>query len=61
MIDWCPNDVVCSEEPTCQNCGEHCAKIEYVFTGDMNSYKGWELWCYCDKCKMETFHKLIKA
>jgi len=43
MIDWCPNDVVCSEEPTCQNCGETCMKTEYVWTGDMNSYKGWEL------------------
>ena len=61
MKDWfCPDDAICSDEPTCMYCGKICDKVEYVWTGDKNSYKGFELWCYCDKCKTDTFHKLIK-
>lgn len=40
---------------------ENAVKTEYVWTGDSNSYKGWELWCYCEDCDVETFHKLVKA
>ena len=55
MEKYCPDDAVL-EEPTCQWCGRICKKNEVVWTGDANSYKGWELWCYCPHCKTDTFH-----
>ena len=58
--DFCPDDAICLEEPTCMMCGRECKTTEYVWTGDENSYKGWELWCYCEHCKIDTFHKLVK-
>lgn len=61
MNDFCPDDAICLEEPTCMECGRKCSKTEYVWTGDSNSYKGWELGCYCRDCDVETFHKLVKA
>lgn len=60
MNDFCPEDAICLEEPTCMMCGRECSTTEYVWTGDSNSYKGWELWCYCKDCDIETFHKLVK-
>lgn len=61
MIDnFCPDDAICLEEPTCMICGKKCKITDYVYTGDRNSYCGWELWCYCEQCKVDTFHKLIK-
>ena len=61
MNDYLPDDAICLEEPTCMECGRKCSTTEYVWTGDSNSYKGWELWCYCKDCDVETFHKLVKA
>ena len=52
---------VCLEEPTCMECGRKCSTTEYVWTGDSNSYKGWELWCYCKHFHVESFHKLVKV
>ena len=59
MNDFCPDDAICPDDPTCMECGHICKKSEIVWTGDQNSYKGWELWCYCDLCKVDTFHKMI--
>ena len=61
MNDYLPDDAICLEEPTCMECGQECKTTEYMWTGDENSYKGWELWCYCEHCKIDTFHKLVKA
>ena len=61
MYDYLPDDAICLEEPTCMECGQECKTTEYIWTGDENSYKGWELWCYCEHCKIDTFHKLVKA
>lgn len=61
MSDFFPDDAICPEEPTCMICGKKCKTTEYVWTGDENSYEGWELWRYCKDCDVETFHKLVKA
>jgi hypothetical protein len=61
MNDFCPDDAICPDDPTCMECGNICKKSEIVWTGDQNSYKGWELWCYCDRCKVDTFHKMISV
>lgn len=61
MIDFPPEDAICNEEPICMYCGEFCHNTEMVFTGDNDSYAGFELWCYCDKCQTDTFHKVIKG
>ena len=62
MKDWqVPDDAFCPEEPTCSECGRICDTIEIVWTGDSNSYKGFELWCYCEYCETDTFHRLIKS
>lgn len=61
MFDWgCPADAMCLDEPTCMECGNICKKTEIVWTGDEESYEGFELWCYCDNCKIDTFHKLVQ-
>lgn len=60
MNSFAPDDAICLDNPTCMNCGRMCKKTEYVWTGDHNSYKGWELWCYCEHCKTETFHRLVR-
>ena len=61
MQDWyCPSDAICLEEPTCMYCGEPCDNIEVVYTGDEESYGGFKMWCYCEHCQADTFHKLTK-
>lgn len=61
MEDWnCPGDAVIAEGPTCMYCGRICDTMEVVYTGDDESYAGFELWCYCDHCKADTFHRMIK-
>ena len=61
MNDWyCPDDAICPDEPTCMICGKKCDITEVVWTGDDESYEGFELWCYCKHCKTDTFHKMIK-
>jgi len=55
-----PDDIDIGISPICQYCGKECDRTEFVWTGDNESYKGWELWCYCDTCKTDTFHKLKK-
>ena len=41
-------------ETTCMMCGEECFVYEYDFAAH-------ELWCYCRKCEVETFHPLPRA
>jgi len=38
--------------PICMWCGEECNVTEVVDIG-MGEY---ELWCYCPKCEVDTFH-----
>ena len=57
---YAPDDAFCPDEPTCQYCGKICERTEVVWTGDENSYKCWELWCYCEECKTDTFHPMVK-
>jgi hypothetical protein len=42
MNDFCPDDAICPDDPTCMECGNICKKSEIVWTGDQNSYKGWD-------------------
>lgn len=59
--DWeCPEDAICVDEPRCMYCGRLCDKTEVVYTGNEESYAGFEGWCYCEYCKTNTFHKMIK-
>lgn len=32
--------------------------VETIHTGDENSLRGWEVWCYCRKCDCETFKQI---
>ena len=38
---------------TCMECGEECGTNEEVDTGFGGPF---EMWCYCRKCDVETFH-----
>lgn len=44
----------------CMYCSKYCPTWEVVYTGDPDSYEGKEIWCYCDECKTDTFHRLEK-
>ena len=50
-------------EPVCMFCGLHCERQEEV---SMDALDEWphegelELWCYCVKCDVETFHPIPK-
>ena len=41
-------------DSVCMMCSEICDTWEHVDIG-MGEH---ELWCYCEKCDVETFHKL---
>lgn len=41
-------------EATCMICGEVCDIVEYINTPI-------EMWCYCKKCDIDTFHKPLNA
>ena len=59
--DWqIPDDAICPDEPTCMYCGKICGATEVIYTGDDDSYAGFELWCRCDDCQEDTFHKIVK-
>lgn len=45
-------------EAKCMWCGKECTTTETVYTGDEESYKGYEFWVYCQDCKVDTFYKL---
>jgi hypothetical protein len=44
--------------PTCQDCGRTCKVSEEVNVGKSvtDGVSKIELWCYCDKCDLETNH-----
>ena len=57
--DWqIPDDAICPDEPTCIYCGKICSTTEVVYTGDDDSYGGFE--CWCDDCQKDMFHKIMK-
>jgi hypothetical protein len=41
-------------DPVCQMCGKNCERCEEV-----KVEIGHELWCYCLKCDIETFHPIV--
>lgn len=43
-------------EAICMHCSQVCDIWEEVDVGGGE----WELWCYCKKCKLDTFHPAIK-
>lgn len=47
-------------QPICQDCGELCEQVEEVDIGGGNEpgYSYIELWCYCQKCDLETNHPI---
>ena len=46
----------------CQECGEDCETWEAVCivagVHESKNPKDWKIWCYCEKCDIETFHDL---
>lgn len=59
--DWkVPADAICPDGPTCMYCGKICDINAVIYTGEDESYEGFELWCWCDDCHEATFHKMIK-
>ena len=44
--------------PMCMICQKECDNTEVVWTENEESYKGYELWCYCPECNVETFKQL---
>jgi hypothetical protein len=42
----------------CMECGELCNISEDVETLPTAYNRGLELWCYCSKCDVETFHAI---
>lgn len=42
----------------CMECEKDCDVVETVWTGDEESLRGWEVWCYCPACDVETFHPI---
>ena len=57
--EFIPDDAVIPK-PTCIYCCRECKKNEVVWTGDSNSYDGFELWCYCEHCETDMFKKITK-
>lgn len=59
-----PNDMPCADEGleeidySCMECGGVPDVVETIHTGDGNSLRGWEVWCYCRKCDCETFKQI---
>ena len=49
-----------NDEIVCMYCSKYCPTWEVVYTGDPDSYEGKEIWCYCNECKTDTFHRLEK-
>lgn len=45
-------------EPICMECGKVCYVTEIVDVGHGGPY---ELWNYCKKCDVETFHELPES
>lgn len=41
----------------CQMCGEECERSEEVAVG-WTRRGSLELWCYCSKCDVSTFHPI---
>jgi len=48
------NDPTEYPEAICMSCGDICSTTEHVDIG-MGEY---ELWCWCPKCEIDTFHQL---
>ena len=46
------------EENTCMYCGKKCDNVELLYTGDDESFEGFEVWCWCEECQVDTFHKI---
>jgi len=42
----------------CMECGGPPDATEELWTGDSESLGGYEIWSYCRKCKIDTFHKI---
>ncbi len=44
----------------CQDCGKECDISEEVDIrgGNEKGFSHIELWCYCPKCDIETFHPI---
>jgi len=45
---------------TCMMCQCECTTREVVYTGDEDSQDGFEVWVYCQDCKIDTFHIIPK-
>ena len=42
----------------CMECGEECERCEEVETTTTGTI---ELWCWCEKCEIDTFHPIPKV
>lgn len=44
----------------CMWCQKESDITETIYTGDEDSYMGWEFWSYCKDCETDTFHIIEK-
>lgn len=44
-------------KPICMDCGNECETWEVLRPEDVTGDKH-EMWCYCEKCKIDTFHEI---
>lgn len=59
--DWqVPAAAICPDELRCMYCGKICETSEVIYTGDDESYEGFECWCWCEDCQADTFYKMVK-
>lgn len=51
-----PPEDIDTPNATCMFCFKTCTTWELIYTGDEDTYEGWEIWAYCPECPCETFH-----
>lgn len=44
-------------DPICMGCGRECGTWEVLRPQDVSGNKH-EMWCYCNECGIDTFHKI---
>lgn len=54
--DWSPE----FPDPICMICGKECDITEVVSVASLGHGPPLELWCYCEKCKVDTFHPPVE-
>lgn len=45
-------------DPICMMCGRECERYEVANCGPYDG--GRQLWCYCERCDVDTFHPPVE-